>query len=144
VILRQTNFIVVVCAGLFWCSQAIAGRSIHVSSKTSVTGGTIVRYDYDKKDHLPISITIKELDTNKLIRFGFIKRLNAFVYVEGSGDAGDTEVIVDDQTATPDKLKVGMRAQVVFYTGKEGLGFEGDKFIKSVKAISRAKQKPTK
>jgi hypothetical protein len=132
-ILRQTKFIIIICASLFCYSQAKAGGEAYVSSETSVTGGTIVGKDTR-------FIAIRELDTNKLMRFFFIEGI---ARIEGGDSAGETEVIVDDQTATPDKLKVGMRARVVFYTSVEPSP-EGEKtkWMKSVKAISRAKQKP--
>lgn len=135
-ILRQTKFIVIICASLFCYSQAIAGGQVDVHSETSVTGGTIVR----KNDSTGLSsITIKELDTNKLMRFFFMEGI---ARIEGGDSAGETEVIVDNQTATSDKLKVGMRAQVVFYTSVEAWKGEKTKFMKSVKAISGGKHKP--
>jgi hypothetical protein len=137
-ILFQTKLVVIVSAGLFYYSQAIAGGFVDVRSETSVTGGTIVRKD-DSSSSLA-SITIKELDTNRLMRFFFMEGI---AVIEGTdNDAGETEVIVDDQPATPDKLKVGMRAQVVFYTSVKPWKGEKTKFMKSVKAISLGKQKP--
>lgn len=131
-IFTRAKFVVLVCAGLFCCSQAIAGgRLVHTSSETSVTGGTVVRKDDS-------SITIKELDTNRLIRFFFIHSSIFFATPDHGAPQhfADTEVIVDDQTTTKDKIKVGMRAQIVFYSSGE------DNFMKSVKAISGGKQKP--
>jgi hypothetical protein len=138
-IFTRARFIVIVCATLFCCSQAIADGEFDVSSETSVTGGTIVRKENAS------TITIKELDTNKLIRFVFIEGEASVVVVQGSSDyAPATKVIVDDQPATPHKLKVGMRAQVVFYTYTDEMNGEKTNFIKSVKAISPGKQKPAK
>jgi hypothetical protein len=88
-ILRQSKFIVIICAGLFCCSQAIAGGIFMVSSKTSVTGGSIVRIGGEELD--VYEITIKELSTNKLMDFYF---LNGDFQVEGRDYLKGTEVIV--------------------------------------------------
>jgi hypothetical protein len=134
-ILRQTKFIVIVCASLICCSQAIAGGYVfHSTFETFVTGGSVVRKDDS-------SITIKELDTNRLIRFFFIHSGISFTANGNPRETPDTEVIVDDQTTTKDKIKIGMRAQIVFYQGGEDLGSKEKNFMKSVKAISTGKQK---
>jgi hypothetical protein len=135
-IFTPARFVVIVCAGLFCCSQAIGGgRFVHTSSDTSVTGGTVVR-----KDHS--SITIKELDTNELILFLFIdKEIFFATNTHGVEHFPDTQVIVNGQTTTKDKIKVGMRAQIVFYSSGRDK-FSGDNFMKSITAISAGKQKP--
>src|SRR5262249_27999148 len=93
-IFAHARFGVIICVGLFWCSQAIAGGRAQVSFKTSVTGGTIVRNDGS-------SMSIKELDTNRLIEFFF--NMTGEVRVKGGDDAGKTKVIVDEKPATPDE-----------------------------------------
>jgi len=113
-------------------------RLVHTFWETSVTGGTVVRKDDS-------SITIKELETDELRRFLFI---DGGIFFETADDGvqhfADTEVIVNDQTTTKDEIKVGMRAQIVFYTSVEPWKDEKSKFMKSVKAISGGKQKPAK
>ncbi len=130
------GFVAFVCAGI--CDRAIAdgGQNNVNYSKPAVTSGVVVRIE-DNGDLVCREGSGKERQFAKLDRDGEMDR-----------DGEKTSVEVNGREATLGDIKVGMRAQIKFYSKNNGRKKEGTDIdplpMISINATSSSSGKPEK